>query len=132
MAMKAAAKPTTKTARTRVPTRKETTPATTRARARKEAAPVAPSRIISLRTNGQVTITAEIRAQAHARAGDLFVAEVTDDASVLRRKHLIDANQAYFWTEEWQRGEREATEDITHGRYKSFRSARALIADLRG
>ena len=93
---------------------------------------MAPSRIVSLRTNGQVTIPAEIRAQAHARPGDLFVAEVTDDAIVLRRKQLIDADQAYFWTEEWQRGEREATEDIKRGRYKSFRSARALIADLRG
>lgn len=115
--MKTAAKPTTEK---------------TRARTRKEAAPVAPSRIISLRTNGQVTIPAEIRAQAHARPGDLFVAEVTDDTIVLRRKQLIDADQAYFWTEEWQRGEREATEDIKHGRYKSFRSARALIANLRG
>lgn len=117
MAMKTAARPTTTTK--------------TRARTRK-AAPVAPSRIVSLRTNGQVTIPAEIRAQAHARPGDLFVAEVTDDAIVLRRKQLIDADQAYFWTEEWQRGEREATEDIRKGRYKTFRSMEALIADLKG
>ncbi len=128
MAMKIAAKPKTTTT-TRARTRKDAAPATTRARARKE---VAPSRIVSLRANGQVTIPAEIRAQAHAQPGDLFVAEVTDDAIVLRRKQLIDADQAYFWTEEWQRGEREATEDIKNGRYKSFRSARALIADLRG
>jgi len=129
--MKTAAKPTMPTT-TRARTRKDAAPVTTRARTRKDAAPVAPSRIVSLRANGQVTIPAEIRAQAHARPGDLFVAEVTDDAIVLRRKQLIDADQAYFWTEEWQRGEREATEDIKHGRYKSFRSARALIADLRG
>ena len=87
---------------------------------------------MSLRANGQLTIPADIRAEAHARPGDLFVAEVADDAIVLRRKQLVDADQAYFWTEEWQRGEREATADIKAGRYKSFRSARALIAHLRG
>ena len=118
--MKAAAKSTTKAKSV----------AATRARARKTAAPVVLPRIVSLRPNGQVTIPAEIRAQAHARPGDLFLAEVTGDAIVLRRKTLIDADLAYFWTEAWQRGERAASADIKKGRFKTFRSMEALIADL--
>ena len=31
-----------------------------------------------------------------------------------------EESQAYFWTEEWQRGEREADEDIEAGRVTSF------------
>ncbi len=32
----------------------------------------------------------------------------------------IDPEQAYFWTEEWQKGERQADEDIAAGRYQDF------------
>ena len=87
-------------------------------------------RLVTLRPNGQVTLPAEIRATAHAAAGDVFVAEVQDDTIVLRPKKLVDASQAYFWTDEWQAAEREASEDIAKGRVKTFRSAEALIRDL--
>ena len=87
-------------------------------------------RLVTLRPNGQLTLPADIRTSAHADTGDVFVAEVQDDAIVLRPKKLIDAAQAYFWTDEWQAGEREASDDIAHGRVKSSRSAAALIADL--
>lgn len=87
-------------------------------------------RLVTLRPNGQLTLPADIRASAHADTGDVFVAEVEDDAIVLRPKKLVDSAQAYFWTDEWQAGEREASDDIAHGRVKTSRSAAALIADL--
>jgi len=91
-----------------------------------------PSPILTLRRNGQITLPAEVRRRMHAAEGDVFVAEVRGpDEIVLRKKSLVDASQAYFWTDEWQRGEREAHEDIKHGRTKRFRSAKALIADLK-
>ena len=45
-------------------------------------------------------------------------------------KKIIDATQAYFWTQEWQTGEREASAEIAKGQTKRFRSADALIRDL--
>lgn len=39
-------------------------------------------------------------------------------------------SQAYFWSHEWQRGEREADDDITRRHVERFPSAEALIADL--
>ncbi len=45
-------------------------------------------------------------------------------------KKLIDASQAYFWTEEWQAGEREASTEIAKGQTKRFPSFEALIRDL--
>ena len=88
------------------------------------------TRLVTLRPNGQVTLPADVRATLHAEAGDVFIAEVSDDAIILRPKKLIDASQAYFWTEEWQAGEREASAEIAKGQTKRFRSAEALIRDL--
>jgi hypothetical protein len=45
-------------------------------------------------------------------------------------KKLVDKSQAYFWTKEWQGGEREADEDIKAGRVKAFNSVEELISDL--
>lgn len=39
-------------------------------------------------------------------------------------------DQAYFWTEEWQAGEREADEDIAAGRVKTFDTMEEFLADL--
>ena len=36
----------------------------------------------------------------------------------------------WYWTEEWQEGEREADADIAAGRVKHFNSVDELIADL--
>jgi antitoxin PrlF len=42
----------------------------------------------------------------------------------------IEPDQAYFWTEAWQAGEREADEDMTAGRVYRFEKAEDLIAHL--
>jgi len=42
-----------------------------------------------------------------------------------------DLSQAYFWSEEWQKAESEASEDIKLGRVKTFNSVQDLIAELR-
>lgn len=92
---------------------------------------MAAERRVTLRPNGQLTLPADIREQVHAEPGDVFIAEVTaEDDIVLRRRRLVDAGQAYFWTETWQKGEREAQTDIRAGRTKKFKSAKDLIADL--
>lgn len=88
--------------------------------------------MVTLRRNGQLTLPADVRERAKAAAGDLFVAEVPEpDVIVLRRKRLVDASQGYFWSEQWQKGEREAEEDVRRGRVKRFTSAKALITDLK-
>ena len=45
-------------------------------------------------------------------------------------KKLVNKSQAYFWTRKWQKGEREAGEDIKAGRVKTFDSVEELIKDL--
>ena len=46
------------------------------------------------------------------------------------QKRLVDKSQAYFWTNKWQEGEKEADEDIKAGRVKTFDSVEELVKDL--
>ena len=62
--------------------------------------------------------------------GDFVEIEVVDERAVLMPKKLVDKSQAYFWTKRWQKGEREADEDIKAGRVRVFDSVEDLIKDL--
>jgi len=43
---------------------------------------------------------------------------------------LIDPDQAWWWHEDWQKGEREADKDLAKGRYKQFDNIENLIKEL--
>ncbi len=42
----------------------------------------------------------------------------------------IDSNQRWFWTEEWQKGEREVDELIQRGEFETFDSMEEFINSL--
>ena len=69
-----------------------------------------------MRERGQLTLPPEVRQALHVEPGDEVEFEVTDDGVVVRGLKMIPAAQAWFWTDSWQRGEREASEDIAAGR----------------
>ncbi|MEX0800142.1 MAG: AbrB/MazE/SpoVT family DNA-binding domain-containing protein [Dehalococcoidia bacterium] len=66
--------------------------------------------------NFQVSIPKQIRDALRLQEGDLIDVEERDGEIVMTPKRLVDAGQAWFWTREWQRGEREADEDTKAGR----------------
>jgi len=80
--------------------------------------------------HGQITLPASVRKKLRIEEGDLVEIEVMDETAVLIPKKLVDKNQAYFWTKEWQEAEREASEDIKAGRVKTFDSAEELTKEL--
>ena len=80
--------------------------------------------------NGQITLPASVRRQTNIEEGDYIAVSVEGDRILLTPKRLIDKSQEYFWTEEWQRGEFEATEDIKAGRATEFSDVEDLIASL--
>ena len=54
------------------------------------------------------------------------------EVKVAVKAGLIDPDQAYWWLEDWQKGERRAEEDIQRGRVKGpFDSAQELIDSLK-
>jgi AbrB family looped-hinge helix DNA binding protein len=85
----------------------------------------------TLRAKGQLTLPEEIRKAARLEEGDLLEAEITPDGILLRPQKVIDASQAWFWTPEWQAGEREADADLAAGRGEKFTSGEEFLAALR-
>jgi O-succinylbenzoate synthase len=51
-------------------------------------------------------------------------------ADYLREALATAEDQAWFWINEWQAGEREAEADLAAGRYQVFDTMDDLIADL--
>lgn len=86
---------------------------------------------MTLRARGQLTLPEEIRTAAHLEEGDLLDAEITDEGILLRPKKTIDATQAWFWSPEWQLGEREADADRRAGRVEVFESGEQFVSALR-
>lgn len=61
----------------------------------------------------------------------MFECERRDDGAIVLTPHIaIPANQAYFWTARWQKGEREASRDIQEGRVTRFRKSADLFTEL--
>jgi AbrB family looped-hinge helix DNA binding protein len=86
---------------------------------------------LTARARGQVTLPEDIRAAARLEEGDLLDAELTDGGILLRPRKVIDATQAWFWSPEWQQGEREAEADLAAGRIETVASGEEMIAALR-
>lgn len=53
-----------------------------------------------------------------------------DGEIVLRPNFAVPSDQVWFWTERWQRMEREADEEIKAGRVSSVRDVDEFLADL--
>ena len=53
------------------------------------------------------------------------------ETEVAAKVGLIDPEQRWWWTEEWQQGEREAQRDIDQGRIKEFHNPEELLNSLR-
>ena len=53
-----------------------------------------------------------------------------EEIEVACKVGLIDPDQAWWWVEEWQKGEREVEKDIKEGKVKRFTNVEDLIKDL--
>ena len=90
-----------------------------------------PAAILQVRSNGQITLPSTIRRQADLREGDVLEVSVEADGSLrLVPKMLVERSQAYFWSQRWQQGEREAEADIQAGRTHRFQDIEAALEFL--
>ncbi len=84
-----------------------------------------------LSKRGVITLPAEIRVAARLEEGDPIEVEIVDEGILLRPQKVIDASQAWYWTPEWQAGEREADAEIAAGGGRVFMSGEEFLASLR-
>ncbi|MBI4493037.1 MAG: AbrB/MazE/SpoVT family DNA-binding domain-containing protein [Chloroflexi bacterium] len=85
--------------------------------------------IVKMTGRGTVTIPKELRSRAPDT--DLFEVVLRDDGVYeLRPQVTVDASQAWFWTERWQRMEREADDDFAAGRFETFDDVESFLAAL--
>jgi len=88
--------------------------------------------LVKVTRGGQVTIPAEMRQRMGIEIGDYVEIRHEEGHLVLIPKQLIDKDQTWFWSKEWQDAEREAEDDLHTGRVEGFDTLDALIADLDG
>jgi antitoxin MazE len=72
--------------------------------------------LISVKKRYTVTIPKSIREKLRVKEGEYIEAEIKGHSIILTPVKVIKKDQEYFWTREWQEGEREADEDIKAGR----------------
>ena len=91
-----------------------------------------PDSIVKVQKNKNITLPVWLLSHFHVSVGDYVRLEETKSGVLMRPAKLVDPAQSYFWTKEWQSGEKEAQRDIRKGRVKKFKSVKALMKDLRG
>jgi AbrB family looped-hinge helix DNA binding protein len=87
---------------------------------------------ITVQKRGVISLPADVRRRHHLdEAGaQVEVVERPDGVIELRPQVAVPADQRWFWTERWQRMEREADADVAAGRVARFDTAEDLFADL--
>jgi antitoxin PrlF len=84
-----------------------------------------------VRPKGQITLPTEVRKALHVEEGDDVAFIINDDGTVtLTGLKSIPADQAWFWTEEWQAGEREASLQLAGGAGTVYESADEFLDSL--
>lgn len=86
--------------------------------------------ILQADQKGRITLPPEVRKKSEG----LFTYEV-DERGVIKLKPivgLVTPDQAYFWTERWQKGEKAASKDIREGHVTkvSHRKLKKFLAKL--
>ena len=85
-----------------------------------------------IRGRGQLTLPADVREALRVDEGDEVEFTRQDDGTVtVRGLKTIPADQAWFWSPDWQAGEREADQEIASGELSPvYASADEMFADL--
>jgi antitoxin MazE len=89
------------------------------------------STFITVQSRGVIAIPPAIRRHFGLDQPGAQVEVVERDGEIVLRPHVpIPSDQAWFWTERWQRMERSADDDIAAGKVDSFDGVDDFLADL--
>lgn len=86
--------------------------------------------IIQLSRDGQLKLSPRLRRSLGLRSGEYLHVKIVGHSLILTPQKVLDKDQAYFWSAEWQAAEQAAQADIETGRTKSFDDVERLISEL--
>ena len=86
-----------------------------------------------MQSRGVLTLPASVRRRYRLDepGSQVEVIERDDGVLELRPHAAVPAGQAWFWSPEWQAGEREASADIEAGRVERFDDEDGLVDAVR-
>jgi bifunctional DNA-binding transcriptional regulator/antitoxin component of YhaV-PrlF toxin-antitoxin module len=87
---------------------------------------------LAFQRRGVVTFPPDLRERLRGDepGAQLEVTETEPGVFEMRAVVPVPADQRWFWTERWQRMEREADDDVAAGRVRRYDSAKEFLADL--
>jgi AbrB family looped-hinge helix DNA binding protein len=80
--------------------------------------------------NGQLTIPAKIRKTLHIQDGDVVRFDVQNNQLIVTPVSIIDKDQAYFFTEKWQKAVKTSEKAILEGKHSVYSSAKKLKKNI--
>ncbi len=80
--------------------------------------------------SNQVAIPKEILKKLHLNSNDYMDVYIEDNKIILEPKIVIPRDQAYFFTEEWQKDEHQAEQDIQSGRLTETADLDELMEEM--
>lgn len=92
------------------------------------------SHYLTVQKRGLISLPADLRKRHHLDdpGAQVELRERDDGVIELRAQSAVPADQRWFWSERWQRMEREAEADIEAGRVETFDRPEDFLHDLDG
>jgi len=86
--------------------------------------------LTKINLRGQITIPAKFRDILNCKSGNYV--EVVIEGKILKviPKELVDKEQMWFWTKEYQREEQKAELELRQGKGKKVKNVNELIDEL--
>ena len=86
---------------------------------------------VTVQGRGLIAVPTSIRRRFGLDKPGAQVEVIEREGEIVLRPHVaVPADQAWFWTEQWQRMELEADEDIVGGRVVATNDVDELLTDL--
>lgn len=85
----------------------------------------------TVKKRGQITIPKNIREALDLHEDDQVEVSIENGRLIMQPVITIAKDQSWFWSPEWQKGEKEAEENISNNEVKSFNNVNDAISFLR-
>lgn len=84
-----------------------------------------------VRSKGQITLPRQVREALHLREGDDVDFVIESGQVTMRGLRSIPTDQVWFWSADWQDGEKQAGRQLAAGEGTVFGDADAFLESLK-